>query len=428
MIGEVGFAEDEESGDIGHEVIVDPEAPHDVVGSGIDLHGLFVRIFAHDLVVHIEEVAVFGADGGFAFFGDGFAEVEVNGVAAGPDAVAFVAVFFAVAGGDVTGDHVGVGGIAFFEEVDALGFGDVVGMAFVPGSTGDPDASDVTETFAHEGEFGLVVSRDRDTSRVDLDVARVAKVSAAFVGTPSCRDVGGHSGGGEIIDVGVTARAKEDSVRGVSFDFARHEVAGDDALGDAVFDDQVVHLVAGVEFDALFVDFAHQAAVSAEEELLSCLTASIEGTGDEDAAEGAVGQGSAVFTGKRDALSDTLVDDVGAVLSEAVDVGLTGAEVAAFDGVVEQTPRAIAVVLVVFGGVDTALCGDTVSAARAIVESKAVDIVALLSQGGGSGSSGESGSDDDDFEFASVDGSNETHFFFGFGPTLIERAAWSSWI
>ena len=409
-------------------MIVDPESAHDVVRAGIDLHGLFVRIFAHDFMVHIEEVAVFGTDGGFAFFGDGFAEVEVNGVAAGTDTMAFVAVFFAVAGGDVTGDHVGVGGITLFEEVDALGFGDIVGMAFVSRGTGNPDASDVTETFAHEGEFGLVVSRDRDASGVDLDVARVAEVSAAFVGTPCCGDVGGHGGGGEIIDVGVTASAKQDSVCGVGFDFARHEVAGDDALGDAVFDDQIVHLVAGVEFDALFVNFAHQAAISAEEELLACLTASIEGTGDEDATEGAVGQGAAVFTGKRDALCDALVDDVGAVLSEAVDVGFTGAEVAAFDGVVEQAPRAIAVVLVVFGGIDTALCGDTVGASWAIVEGKAVDIVALLSQGGGSGSAGESGSDDNDFEFASIDRSNETHFFFGFGPTLIERAAWSSWI
>ncbi len=428
VIGEVGFAENEESGDIGHQVVVDPETAHDIVGAGVDLHGLFVGIFAHDLVVHIEEVAVFGADGGFAFFGDGFAEVEVDGFTADADAVAFVAVFLAVAGSDVTGNHVGVGGVTFFEEVDAVGFGDLVGVAFVAGGTWNPDASDVTETFAHQGQFGLIMSRDGDASGVDLYIAGITEVSTAFVGTPCCGDVGGHGGGREIVDVGVTARAKEDSMCSVCFDFARHEVTGDDALCNAIFDDQVVHLVACVEFDALFVNFAHQAAVRTEKKLLSGLSACVEGTGNQHTTEGTVGQGSAVFTGKRNALCDALVDDVGAVFSEAVDVGFTGAEVATFDGVVKETPRAVAVVLVVFGGVDSALRGDTVGAARAVVEGEAVDVVALLSQSGSGGSSGQSGSDDDHFELAAVDRPDKTHLFFCFGPTLIKWTAWSSWI
>jgi hypothetical protein len=57
-----------------------------------------------------------------------------------------------------------------------------------------------------------------------------------------------------------------------------------------------------------------------------------------------------------------------------VDVGLAGAEVAAFDRVVEEAVHAVAVVLVVLGGVDAALRGDAVRAAGAVVEAEAVTL------------------------------------------------------
>jgi hypothetical protein len=65
-----------------------------------------------------------------------------------------------------------------------------------------------------------------------------------------------------------------------------------------------------------------------------------------------------------------VVDDVVADLGQAVNVGLTGAEVAALDGVVEEPPDAVAVVGVVFGGVDAALGGDAVGPPRAVLKAE----------------------------------------------------------
>ena len=56
---------------------------------------------------------------------------------------------------------------------------------------------------------------------------------------------------------------------------------------------------------------------------------------------------------------------------EAVDVGLAGAEVAALDRVVEEALDAVAVVLVVLGGVDAALGGDGVRPARRVLVAEA---------------------------------------------------------
>ncbi len=74
-------------------------------------------------------------------------------------------------------------------------------------------------------------------------------------------------------------------------------------------------------------------------------------------------EGAAVFAGEGDPLGDALIDDVDADLRQAIDVGLARAEVAPFDGVVEEAVDAVAVVLIVLGGVDAALGGDGVRAA-----------------------------------------------------------------
>jgi hypothetical protein len=145
----------------------------------------------------------------------------------------------------------------------------------------------------------------------------------------------------------------------VALDLAGDEVAHDDAAGVAVDDDEVEHLGARcVHLHAARADLRDQRLVGAEQELLAGLAAGVEGARDLRAAEGAVVEQAAVLAGEGHALGDALVDDVVADLGEAVDVGLAGAEVAALDGVVEEAVDAVAVVLVVLGGVDAALGGD----------------------------------------------------------------------
>ena len=105
-------------------------------------------------------------------------------------------------------------------------------------------------------------------------------------------------------------------------------------------------------------DLALERLVGAEQQLLAGLAARVEGARDLRAAERAVVEQAAVLAGERHALRHALVDDVDADLRQAVDVGFARAEVAALHRVVEQAVDAVAVVLVVLGGVDAALRGD----------------------------------------------------------------------
>src|SRR3989442_1593785 len=77
-----------------------------------------------------------------------------------------------------------------------------------------------------------------------------------------------------------------------------------------------------------------------------------------------------VLARERNTVSHALVDDVDADFSQAVDVGFSRAEVAAFYGVVEQAIDAVAVVLIVLGGIDAALSSDRVRAAGAVLKTK----------------------------------------------------------
>ena len=58
VVGEVGFAADEEAGHVGLQVVVHPEAAHRVVHRGEDAHRLAIRVLAGDVLVHVEQVPV----------------------------------------------------------------------------------------------------------------------------------------------------------------------------------------------------------------------------------------------------------------------------------------------------------------------------------------------------------------------------------
>ena len=138
------------------------------------------------------------------------------------------------------------------------------------------------------------------------------------------------------------------------------------------------------------MNLAFERLIGTEEKLLAGLAARVEGARDLRAAEGAIGERAAVFAGEGNALSDTLVDDFDAVLGEAVDVGFARAEVAAFYGVIEEAIDAVAVVLIIFCGVDAALRGDGVGAAGLILKAEAFDLVAELAERSGGRSACES--------------------------------------
>ena len=173
-----------------------------------------------------------------------------------------------------------------------------------------------------------------------------------------------------------------------------------------------------MQLDGAEADLVHQLLVGAEQELLAGLAAGVERAGHLGAAEGAVVEQAAVLAGEGHALGDHLVDDVDRHLGQAVHVGLTGAEVAALDRVVEEALHRVAVALVVLGGVDAALGGDRVRPAGGVVVREDLDVVALLAERGGGRGAGEAGADDDDVELAAVVRGHELHVELVLGPLV----------
>src|SRR5699024_2067357 len=116
--------------------------------------------------------------------------------------------------------------------------------------------------------------------------------------------------------------------------------------------------------------------------------------------------------------------DLDADLCQAVHIRLPRAEVAALDGVVEEPLDGIAVVAVVLRGVDAALCGDTVRAARGVLVAEVGDLIPGLAERGGGRRAGEPGADHDHRELATVAGVDQLGLELARIPALVDGAGW----
>ncbi len=182
----------------------------------------------------------------------------------------------------------------------------------------------------------------------------------------------------------------------------------------------IEHLHPVAELDRPFLDLTGQRLVGAEQQLLPGLAAGVERARHLGAAERAVVEQAAVLAGEGDALGGALVDDVVAHLGQPVDVGLPGAVVAALDRVVEQAVDAVAVVLVVLGGVDAALRGDRVGAPGGVVVGEDRDVVAELAEGGRRRGAGQAGADDEDVVLPLVGRIDQLHAEFVGLPFVLD--------
>ena len=166
----------------------------------------------------------------------------------------------------------------------------------------------------------------------------------------------------------------------MTFDRAGQEIARDDAASLAVDDHQVQHLAARVHLDAAGGDLLLERLVRAQQQLLPRLSPRIKRARNLHAAERARIEQSSVFARERNALRHALVDDVDADLRQAVDVRFARAEISALHRVIKKAMNAVAVIAVIFRGVDAALRGDRVRAARAVLKAEAMHVVALLAE------------------------------------------------
>ncbi len=180
------------------------------------------------------------------------------------------------------------------------------------------------------------------------------------------------------------------------------KISHDDALGVAVDHDEIEHFAMGEKLHGSRGHQARKGGVGAEEKLLAGLAARVERARDLGAAEGPVVEQAAVLPREGHSLGHALVDDVHRDLGQPVGVGLARAIVPTLDRVVEEPVDAVAVVLVIFRGVDSALRRDRMRPARAVVKHEAFHLVAEFRQGGRRRGARQAGADDDDLVFALV--------------------------
>src|SRR5262252_2648801 len=390
----------------------------------VDAHRLFVGVLGRDALVHLEEVAVALLDHAFAEALDRVGEIEVDAAPARPHAAALVTDLFGRARRDVARRQIAVARVSAFEIIIALVFGDLARAAAVAGFLRRPDAAVVAKRFGHQRQLRLIIAADRDAGRVDLSVAGVGEERALLERAVGRRHVAALRVGREEEDVAVAARGQHDGIRRVGFDFARHQVARDDPFGVAVDQNYVEHLGPRIHLHRAGVNLAAQRLVRAEQQLLPRLSARVKRSRDLRAAERTVVQQPAVFARERHALRHALVDDVNADLGQAVDVGFTRAEVAALDRVVKQAVDRVAVVAVILPGVDAALSGARVRAARAVLETKGLDVVAEFAQRGSRRSARQAGAEDDDVEFAFIGRVDQFHLLPVLRPLHRDRPRW----
>ncbi|SPT75393.1 Uncharacterised protein [Arcanobacterium haemolyticum] len=176
-----------------------------------------------------------------------------------------------------------------------------------------------------------------DTRWVNLGVARVTEVGTLAMCTPNCRCVTPHCVRGQEEDVTVTTSTKYNRISQVGFNFTSNHVTSNDAACAAIHHDEFNHFVTWIGLNRSSLHLAHKSLVSTDQELLTCLTTSIECTRNLNATERTVIEQAAVFTSEWNALSNTLINNVGGNFSQTVDVRFACAVIATLNRVIEQT-------------------------------------------------------------------------------------------
>ena len=257
---------------------------------------------------------------------------------------------------------------------------------------------------------------------MNLRIGRVGKVGTFVVALYGNRAVRCHGVGRKEVYVTVSTGSDNYGVSGKALDVAGYQVTGNDTAGTAVDDDEVEHLVAGILFYRTFLYLAVERCVCTQQQLLSRLTLGIESTRYLGTTERTVGQLAAVFAGERYALSHALVDDVVRHFGQTVYVGFAGTVVTTLDRIVEEAVYRVAVVLIVFSSIDTALCGDRVSAAGRILNTEVQHVESQLAQRSGSRTAGKTRTNDDDVETTFIGRVHQFLVCFIIGPLFSQGA------
>ena len=166
----------------------------------------------------------------------------------------------------------------------------------------------------------------------------------------------------------------------MGFDFSGNQISDNNSPGLPIDDHYIEHFTAGKYGNLAVCNLSHQCAVSPQKKLLTGLASGIKGSGNLGPPKGPACKQPAVFPGKGHTLGHTLVDNIIAHLGQTVDIGLSGSEITAFDGVVKKTPDTVAFIGIILGRIDTPLGCNAVGAPRAVLDTKVFNVIAEFGQ------------------------------------------------
>ena len=222
--------------------------------------------------------------------------------------------------------------------------------------------------------------------------------------SPCGSDVAVHRVGGEEVHVAVSTGGEHHGMRSMTGDLTSEQVPRHDPGGASVDYDDVDQLTAIEQPHATRTDLSRQLLIRTKEQLLTRLTAGVERAAHLRTTKASVVEEPAVLTGKWDTLGNHLVDDVHRYLRQSIHVSFTRTEVATFDGVGEQTRHAVAVPLIIFGRIDSALSSNGVRASCRVVEGEGINLIPEFSKRCRSRGTGQTRTNDDHLELAFVVG------------------------
>ena len=202
------------------------------------------------------------------------------------DSASFIAHVLGLPRCNIAGHQVTESRVNPLQVVVAILLGNLPGILIaILGPLGHPDPAIVAQRFRHQGELRLVVTVHRDTSRVDLGVARVTEIGTLAMCPPARGHIAAHRIGRQEEHIAVPTGREHHRIGGMRLDLAGDHVTRDDAAGAAVLDDQFEHLVPGEHLYRPGRDLTLQRLVGPDQQLLTGLTARIEGALHLDAAE-----------------------------------------------------------------------------------------------------------------------------------------------
>ncbi len=182
------------------------------MNGGIDHHGRCIGILTGDFFIHLEEIAVFGRNPILSFPLDGVPEIQIYRQAGFPYPFAQVALFLGVSGRHVPGNQIAETRVFAFQVIVPLGFGDGFRGTLVAGFCRHPHPAVVSQAFAHQRQFGLIASVNRDAGRVNLGEAGIGKIRPLFIGPQNRRHIRRHGIGGQAEHIAVAAGGQHHGV------------------------------------------------------------------------------------------------------------------------------------------------------------------------------------------------------------------------